>query len=107
MRISVSHNKSKEEVKQIVDKSATDLFTMPLGAAQILDPQKQWNGDVMQFSFTGKQSIFKAQISGDVEVTPHDLIINVELPGFLKTLIPEQQVKQGIETKVRGLLNGA
>ena len=104
MRIAVSHNKTKEEVKQIVDKSAADLFAMPLGAAQILDPQKRWNGDTMYFSFVGKQSIFKATISGNVEVTDRELIINLELPGFLKNLVPEPQVRAAVEGKGRGLL---
>jgi hypothetical protein len=104
MRIVVSHNKSRQEVMQIVDKSANDLFTMPLGAAQILDPQKRWEGNVMYFSFVGKQSIFKASISGNIEVTDHDLIIYLELPGFLKNLVPEAQVRAAVAGKVRGLL---
>jgi hypothetical protein len=104
MRIAVSHDKTKEEVMRIVDKSANDLFTMPLGAAQILDPQKRWNGNVMYFSFVGKQSIFKATISGNIEVTDRELIINLELPGFLKNLVPEAQVRSAVEGKVRGLL---
>jgi len=104
MRIAISHNKTKQEVIQIVDKSANDLFTMPLGAAQILDPQKRWDGNVMYFSFVGKQSIFKASISGTIEVNDKDLVINIELPGFLKNLIPESQVRTAVEGKVRGLL---
>lgn len=89
---------------RIVDQSATDLFTMPMGAAQILDPQKQWNGDTMHFSFVGKQSIFKASISGSVEVNEKDLVIDLVLPGFLKNLVPEAQVRSALEGKVRGLL---
>ena len=104
MRIAISHNKTKQEVIQIVDKSANDLFTMPLGAAQILDPQKRWEGNVMYFSFVGKQSIFKASISGNIEVNDKDLVINIELPGFLKNLVPESQVRAAVEGKVRGLL---
>jgi hypothetical protein len=104
MRIAISHNKPQAEVIQIIDKSANDLFTMPLGAAQILDPQKRWDGNVMYFSFVGKQSIFKASISGNIEVTDKELIINVELPGFLKNLVPESQVRAAVEGKVKGLL---
>lgn len=104
MRITVSHTKTKEEVRQIVDKSANDLFTMPIGAAQILDPQRRWEGDTMYFSFVGKQSIFKATISGNIEVRDKELVINLDLPGFLKNLIPEPQVRAAVEGKVRGLL---
>ena len=104
MRMTVSHNKSKDEVKRIIDKSATDLFTMPLGAAQILDPQKRWNGDTMYFSLTGQQSIFKASISGNIEVTDREVIIDLELPGFLKNLVPERSVRAAVEGKVRGLI---
>jgi hypothetical protein len=37
---------------------------------------------------------------GEKEVT-----VDVELPGALKALVPEEKVKQQVEGRVRGLLN--
>jgi hypothetical protein len=105
MRVTIAHNKTKQEVMQIVDKSANDMFTkMPALPAQIIDPQKRWEGSTMFFSFVGKKGFFKTTITGSVEVTDKDVIVNCELPSLISHFISEDQVRAGIETQVKGLL---
>ncbi len=106
MRVSISHNKTKEQAMRVVDKSFMDFFGgMPGGALQISDQKKAWDGSTLTFSFTAKMAFFKVPISGTTEVTDHDVIVNVDLPAFLTNMIPEAKLRAGIESNVKGLLN--
>ena len=104
MRITVSHTKSKEEVKRIIDRSFDDFFrgmsSMPL---QIVNEKRQWNQDVLTFSFGAKVSLLTSPVKGTIEVTDRDITVDVDL-GLLEKLIPASQAKTSLESRVKGLL---
>lgn len=106
MRITITHNRGQQEAIKRIDGAFDDFFKgMPFaGPLEVVDQTKTWNGNKMDFSFTGKLGFFKAPITGSITVEEKDLTIEIELPGFLKNLLPENTVKQNIETKVKGLL---
>src|SRR5947199_7219412 len=105
MRVTVSHNQTEQEVIRRIDKSVDDvLMTVPIAGVEIVDKQKRWNGNLMNFSFTGRMGFFSAPIRGTVLVTDKDVTIDVELPVFLDKLLPEAKIKGDIETRVKGLL---
>lgn len=104
MRVTLSHNKPKEEVIRAVDLSFDDLFRgtgfIPL---QIVNERKQWQGCTLVFSFSAKVGIISAPIKGFVEVTDRDLTIDADL-GLLERLLGGQQTRAAIESRIRGLL---
>lgn len=104
MRITVSHNQPKQQVKAEVDRSFDDLFRgvggLPL---QIVDEQRNWNGDTLNFSFSAKVGFLSAPIRGIVEVTDRDITVDADL-GLLEKLLPVSQTRSAIESRVRGLL---
>ena len=104
MRITVSHDKGRERAIRLVDEQADQLFRGMPGPVQIVDQQRRWEGDTMHFSFTGKAGFLSAPIKGTVLVEDKTLTVDVELPGFLKNLMPEEKVKAGIEGRARALL---
>lgn len=105
MRVTVTHDKGREGATKIVNDSAEQLFRgTPGSPVQILDQQKRWEGDTMHFSFTAKMGIFTAPLKGFVEVTEKDVTVDCELPGILKSFMPEEKVKAQVEGRVRGLL---
>lgn len=105
MRITVSHNKTRQEVMKIVDESTDQMFRgLPGSPIQVLEQQKSWSGDTMNFSLTGKMGMFTAPLRGTVTVTDKDVTIECELPAILKNFIPEQKIQAGIESRVKGLL---
>jgi hypothetical protein len=105
MRVTISHDKGQKEAMRIVDQSAQDLMSgIPTGPVRITDPEKSWNGNTMNFSFRVKMGLFRTSIHGTVLVTDKDAIIDVELPGIMKTFLPEEKIRAAVETKVRGLL---
>lgn len=105
MRVTVTHDKGLQGAKKLVDDSANEIFKGPPGSPiQIVDQQKRWEGDTMHFSFTGKMGFFAAPLKGWVEVTEKNVTIECELPGILKSLMPEEKVRAQVESRVRGLL---
>lgn len=104
MRITVSHNRTKEQVKATVDRSFDNLFRgiggIPL---QITNEQRSWSGDTLSFSFDAKLGLLNAPIKGTVEVTDRDVIVDADL-GLLEKLLPAARTRPAMEEKIRGLL---
>lgn len=107
MRVTVSHNKGLQgAIKTVNDCSDQLLASTATGPVTVTDVQKNWQGNTMNFSFTGKMGFFTAPIKGYVLCNEADVTVDVELPGALKHLVPEEKVKAQVESRVRGLLNG-
>ncbi len=104
MRVTVSHNKPKEEIIRSVDRSFDDFFKGPgFIPLQIVNQRRSWQGNTLTFSFDAKAGILSTPIKGFVEVTDKDVTVDADL-GLLEKLLPTKQARQAIEGKVRGLL---
>ena len=105
MRVTVSHTKTKAEVVKIIDDSADQLYNgVPGAPVKITDQHKQWEGDTLYFSFTGKMGFFSSSVKGFAHVTDADVTIDIELPALLKSFVPEEKVRAQVESRVKGLL---
>ena len=104
MRITVLHNRSKEEVKQSVDRSFNDLFegivVLPL---RFVEEQRTWQGNTLIFSLTAKMGLVSTPIKGTIDVTDREITIDVDL-GMLERLIPTTKAREVVSSRVRGLL---
>jgi putative polyhydroxyalkanoic acid system protein len=104
VRVTVSHNKPKEDVKRAVDRSFNDLFaasgSLPV---QIVNVQRNWQGETLLFSCRAKMGFLSSDIKGTVEVTDKDVTIDADL-GIFEKLIPAKTAQSTLESKVRGLL---
>ena len=105
MRITVSHNRRKEEITRSLDRSFDDLFkgfgSVPI---QIANEKRTWTGSRMDFSFDAKLGIVSSPIKGFVDVTDTDVTVDADL-GWLERLFPAKQARATLEHKVRGLLS--
>jgi hypothetical protein len=104
MRVTVSHNRRKEEIMRSVDRSFNDLFkgfgTVPI---QIVNESRKWTGTRVDFSFDAKVGIVSAPIKGFVDVTDKDVTVDADL-GWLERLIPAKQTQAALEGRIKGLL---
>lgn len=104
MRISVSHNRPKEEVIQTIDRSINDLFkdagALPI---KLVMEQRSWQGSVMTFALTAKMGIISTPIKGTVEVTDRDIIIDADL-GMFNRFVDEKTAQKAIGDRLKGLL---
>jgi len=104
MRVTISHNKPVQEIKDSIDRSFNSLFnSLGSGLVEFSDQQHSWNGNTMNFSMNARMGFVKTPIKGLIDVNEKDVTIDVDL-GLLGKLVPEQTVRTGIEGRVKGLL---
>lgn len=105
MRVTVSHNKSADEVKRLVNRGFDDIFKgMPVGPVQLSNEQRTWVGDTLNFSFDAQAAFITVPVKGWIRVEQQQVTIEVELPTFFQNMIPEEKVKTSLEAGVKGLL---
>ena len=104
MRISISHNRTKEEVVQSIDRSWDDLFK-EAGAlpVKLTVEQRSWQDSTMTFALTAKMGIISTPIKGTVEVTDRDVIVDADL-GMLGRFVNEKTAQQLLGSRIKGLL---
>jgi hypothetical protein len=104
MRVTVSHNRRKEEIVRSVDRSFDDLFkglgNVPI---QIVNESRKWTGSRMDFSFDAKMGIVSTPIKGFIDVTDENVTVDADL-GWLEKLFPAKQTQAALEGRVKGLL---
>jgi hypothetical protein len=103
MRITVSHNRTKEEVIQSVDRSFNDLFQVGAIPVRLVQEHKSWQGSTLSFALTAKMGLLSTPIKGTVEVTDHDITVDADL-GILERMIPAKKAQEVLTDHVRGLL---
>ena len=105
MRIIIPTNKSVEESKRVVERSTEDLFRSAAGGIiQISDVQKSWTGNTMTFLFKASVAFISTPIEGTVIVNEKEVTIDVAIPEMLRRFIAEDKLKDGIESRIRGVL---
>lgn len=105
MRVTVSHNKGLEGAKKAVNDYTEQVFAgVPGSPLQIVNQEKRWDGSTMHFSMLGRLGIFTAPLKGWVQCTDRDITVELELPEMLKQFIPEEKMKQQVESRVKGFL---
>jgi hypothetical protein len=103
MRITVSHNKPKEEVIQSIDRSIDDLLKQSL-PVQITVEQRSWQGSTLTFAIAAKMGFFSSPIKGTVDVTDTDITIDADL-GMFESFVSAEKAREVVGSRVRGLLN--
>ena len=102
MRITVSHNRTKQEVVDSVNRSFDELFSAGL-PVKVAVQQKEWQGSTLTFALTAKMGMLSTPIKGTVEVTDHDVTVDADL-GMLNNFISEKSAQEMIGGRIKGLL---
>ena len=104
MRVTVSHNKPKQQVKDAIDHSMVQVFGgMGGGMVEFSEHHREWHGDTLTFSLVAKMGFIKSPLKGSVVVTDTDLTLDLDL-GLLDKLIPQDVVQSQVQSRIRGLL---
>jgi hypothetical protein len=104
MRITIAHNRSKAEIIDSLDRSFNEMFQgVPGIPVKLVVQEKSWQGSVLSFSLSARLGLLSTPIKGTVEVTDHDLTLDIDL-GLLNRLVPEQTAREVIGTRIKGLL---
>jgi Putative polyhydroxyalkanoic acid system protein (PHA_gran_rgn) len=104
MRITISHNRSKAEIIESVDRSFNEMVQGVEGLpVRLVVQQKSWQGPTLSFSLTAKLGLLSTPIKGTVEVTDQDLTLDADL-GVLSRLVSENAARKVIGNRIKGLL---
>jgi hypothetical protein len=104
MKITVSHDRPKEEVKQAVDRSFQDLFKGgEILLVRLVEERKAWQGDTLSFLLTAKIGLVSAPIKGTIEVTDREVAIDVDL-GMFERFLPASKARELVSSRIRALL---
>lgn len=104
MKATITHKRTKTQVKEAVDRSLSQLFSgIAVGPIEFTDQHQQWTGDRMFFSLNAKMGPIKAPIKGTVDVGDTDVTVDVDLGVFGK-LISEKTATHQLETRIKGLI---
>jgi hypothetical protein len=104
MRITISHDRTKTEVIASVDRSFNEMFQGAAGLpVRLVVERKSWQGSVLSFALTARMGLVSTPIKGTVEVTDHDLTLDVDL-GLLNRLVSEKTAREVIGNRIKGLL---
>lgn len=105
MRVTIAHNRSKEEVIQSIDRGFNQLFQEAAALpVKLVVEQRTWQGSTMSFLLTAKMGIISTPIKGTVAVTDQELTIDVDL-GMFNRFVDEKSAQQMIGNRIKGLLN--
>ena len=105
MKVTLEHHRTKKEVIDSVDKSFGDLFKGVEGLPVKIDvKEKSWQGSIMNFALSAKMGLFSTPITGTVEVTDTELLIDADL-GMLNRFVSDETAQQMLGRKIKGLLN--
>jgi Putative polyhydroxyalkanoic acid system protein (PHA_gran_rgn) len=104
VRITISHNRSKQDVIQSVDRAFSEMFQGVAGVPiRLVVQQKNWQGSTLNFSLSARMGLISSPIAGTIEVTDSDLTIDADL-GLLGRFIPTDTVREAIGSRIKGLL---
>ena len=104
MRITISHNRTKAQIMESVDRSFDEMFQGIAGLpVRLVLEQKSWQGSILSFSLTAKLGLLSTPIKGTVEVTDQDVTVDADL-GLLNRLVSEKNASEMIGNRIKGLL---
>jgi Putative polyhydroxyalkanoic acid system protein (PHA_gran_rgn) len=105
VRITISHQRSKAEVIESIDKSFDEIFQgMSGNPVRLTVQQRSWQGSTLNFTMAADMGLMSLPIQGTIEVTDQDVTVNVDL-GLLERLLPQEKIREAVGNRIKGLLN--
>jgi hypothetical protein len=104
MRITIAHNKPKQEVVDSIDRGFDDVFRMEGLPVKLVMEQKSWQGSTMTFALNAKIGFMSSPIKGTIAVTDRDVTIDADL-GMFERFVSEDKAREVLSTRFKGLLN--
>jgi hypothetical protein len=103
MRITIAHNKPKQEVVDSIDRGFDDVFQMQGLPLKLMMEQKSWQGSTLTFALSAKMGFMSSPIKGTIDVTDRDVTIDADL-GMFERLVPQEKAREVLTTKFKVLL---
>ena len=101
----------REEVEKAIEKIDTFLFLLLKrqfpGGVKIQNARQSWRNNKMSFEFTIKKGVFlRVNITGRIDVTNSEVVLNSTIPGLITSFVPEKKIKTSLTEQDLGMLVG-
>src|SRR4051794_900921 len=104
MHIERNHNIGKEEAIHRIDTFLDGLIRRQFpGGLTISEPSKIWSDNTMRFSFKAKKGFIGTTISAEIQVNDESVVMDSDLPGLVKTFVPEDKIRNAINEQFDSL----
>jgi hypothetical protein len=104
MRIEQPHTLGRQEAMSRIDQFFERLVLEPPRGVTIKDARKDWDGNRMNFSFTAAKGSFGTPVCGLMEVLDDRVVVEPELPVFVKAILGEAWIHRLISTGLGDML---
>jgi len=96
MRIEQPHTLGRQEAIGRVDRFLDRLIQDPPGGATIRESRKEWDGNLMTFSFAIARGFFGTTLTGTMEVADDRVVVDSDLPALVTSFVGEERIRQVI-----------
>lgn len=104
MLIRFEHNVGQAGAVRRLNEKINSLMRQSFPGVTIKDPQSNWRGNVLNFSFRARKGLFSPTISGTVTVTDKSVVLESQLPGTVSIFVGEDKIKSVIKAELRKIL---
>lgn len=108
MKITLKHyTTQKEAIKKLAQKAEEiiERAEREFPWVTIIDPKKEWDGNIAHFSFIVKKMFLTLHFSGTIIVTNQEVIGEGKLPEIVTTYFSEKTIRGKITEEFNKLFN--
>ena len=105
MKLTLPHLPTQAAAIKKIDDHLNYLLRQRFPGVNIIDPEKNWDENIMRFSFTVEKLIFSLDFEGNAIVTDQEAILESELPNIVTNFVSEETIKNVIRKKFNELFN--
>ncbi|MAF14186.1 MAG: hypothetical protein CMI53_04845 [Parcubacteria group bacterium] len=105
MKLTLVHQATQEAAIKIIDDKLNELLEQQHEGIEVSDSVKEWDDNIMRFSFSVQKLLFTLEFSGNLIVTDEEAILEGDLPGLLLTFVSEDKVKEILTEEFNKLFN--
>ncbi len=105
MKITLPHYTTQQEAIKKIDDSLNELMKQKFHGVDIIDPEKNWDGNIMRFSFTVQRLFLTLDFAGTVIVTNQEVIGEGDVPPIVTTFFSEDKIRKTIKEKFNDIFN--
>jgi len=104
MQIIVPHDKGQQEAIHRLDEAVDRLLTSQHSGVRISDGHKNWEGSTMNLSARIGTGFVNILVAAKLLVEDRQVVVDCDLPPFVRQFVPEDKIRTGVDTRIRELL---
>jgi len=108
MKLTLPHHTTQEKAIKILDQKARELIDnakKDFPWVTIVDPKKEWDDNILRFSFTVEKMMMTLDFEGLIIITDRAVIGETDIPPIVTTFFPEEIIREKITAEFNKLFN--